>query len=114
MAKFSKQLNKEPKEDFIILCSQHKIIPKLVVDDHQQLIDLSEFDSNGQLRPKSAGEDSEMGEGEQTSKMVKVDIIFNNGQKMTSGWGNTRKAAERNASIHGLQWLEQNNIAKSN
>jgi len=40
--------------------------------------------------------------------MVKVDIIFNNGQLMTSGWGNTRKAAERNASIHGLQWLQTN------
>ena len=42
--------------------------------------------------------------------MVKVDIIFNNGQLMTSGWGNSRKMAERNASIHGLQLLESNQI----
>ena len=39
------------------------------------------------------------------NKMFKVDIIFKNGRLMTSGWGNTRKMAERNASIHGLQWL---------
>ena len=39
------------------------------------------------------------------NKMFKVDIIFKNGRLMTSGWGNTRKMAERNASIHGLKWL---------
>ena len=38
--------------------------------------------------------------------MYRCDVIYNNGQKMTSGWGNTKKQAERNASLHGLIWLK--------
>ena len=30
MAKFSKRLNKEPKEDFTILSGMNKIVPKIV------------------------------------------------------------------------------------
>jgi len=39
------------------------------------------------------------------TKMCRIDIIYNSGQVLCSGWGNTRKAAERNASILGLDWL---------
>ena len=43
-----------------------------------------------------------------TSRLVKVDIIYNSGQVLCSGWGNTKHAAERNASIRGLKWLKEN------
>jgi len=39
------------------------------------------------------------------TKMYRIDIIYNSGQVMCTGWGNTRHAAERNASILGLDWL---------
>ena len=54
------------------------------------------------------GEDVEMSQDDEEqcmSKMVKVDIIYNQGQVLCSGWGNTKHAAERNASILGLRWL---------
>ena len=41
-------------------------------------------------------------------KMIKMDIIFNNGQIMTSGYGSTNQQAEKNASIKGLLWLQDN------
>jgi hypothetical protein len=31
---------------------------------------------------------------------------------MCSGWGNTRHAAERNASIFGMEWLRDNWVYK--
>jgi len=52
---------------------------------------------------------SEEDEDQQVHKMFKVDIIYNSGQVMCSGWGNTRHAAERNASIQGLKWHQKNN-----
>jgi len=40
------------------------------------------------------------------TKMYRIDVIYNNGLVMCSGWGNTKHAAERNASINGLNWLK--------
>lgn len=37
--------------------------------------------------------------------MFRVEVIFNNNQVMTEGIGNTKKQAERNASINGLSFL---------
>ena len=33
---------------------------------------------------------------------------------MTEGFGNTRKQAERNASINGLRWLKENKLLEEN
>ena len=33
---------------------------------------------------------------------------------MTEGYGNTRKQAERNASIAGLRWLKENKLLEEN
>lgn len=41
-------------------------------------------------------------EQQMLTKMYRTDIIYNGGQVLCSGWGNTKHAAERNASIHGL------------
>lgn len=50
---------------------------------------------------------SEEDEESVLTKMYRIDIIYNSGQVMCTGWGNTRHAAERNASILGLDWLRQ-------
>lgn len=39
--------------------------------------------------------------------MVKCEIIYNNNEVMTVGFGNSKKQAERNASIQGCYWLER-------
>ena len=39
-------------------------------------------------------------------KMVKCEVVYNNNEVMTVGFGNSKKQAERNASIQGCQWLE--------
>jgi len=43
-----------------------------------------------------------------TDKMIKIDIIYNQGQIMATGYGSSRDQAEKNASINGLLWLQQN------
>lgn len=109
VAKHSKHLNHEPKEDFILQTHTKKIIPDFKTAQ-QQVLRLDDFDSNGLLLNIS-GEDVDMTTGDEQSvltKMYRIDIIYNSGQVMCSGWGNTRHAAERNASINGLKWLRAN------
>ena len=38
-------------------------------------------------------------------KLTKVAVMFNHNTVMTEGYGNSKKQAERNASINGLRWL---------
>lgn len=40
--------------------------------------------------------------------MVKCEILYNNNEVMTIGFGSSRRQAERNASIQGQIWLHQN------
>ena len=40
--------------------------------------------------------------------MVKCEILYNNNEVMTVGFGNSKRQAERNASIQGQIWLHQN------
>ena len=49
-----------------------------------------------------------------TVKLTKVQVLFNHNQPMTVGFGNTRKQAERNASINGLRWLKENKLLEEN
>jgi len=54
--------------------------------------------------------DEMVDEEEDKEKMIQVRIIHNNGQIMTVGYGNSKEQAERNASINGLQWLQNNRL----
>ncbi len=40
--------------------------------------------------------------------MVKCEILYNNNEVMTIGFGSSKRQAERNASIQGQIWLYQN------
>ena len=46
-------------------------------------------------------------------RLIKIDIIYNNNEVMATGFGNTRKQAERNASIIGYKWLLENKISNA-
>jgi dsRNA-specific ribonuclease len=48
VAKYSKQLNHEPKEDFTLTAWKHKIIPDFR-SVQQQVLRLEDFDERGQL-----------------------------------------------------------------
>lgn len=41
-------------------------------------------------------------------KLDRCEVLYNNREVMAVGFGNTKKQADRNASIKGLQWLEAN------
>lgn len=45
-----------------------------------------------------------------TVKLTKVKVLFNHNNTMAEGVGNTRKQAERNASINGLTWLRKHKL----
>lgn len=92
VAKFSKKIHKEPKEDFIQLASQLKMKPKF-----------NNIDVNIRLSDIIPVENKE--EDHEEQKMTKTQIIYNNGQIMVVGYGSTKDQAERNASIMGLNWL---------
>ena len=42
------------------------------------------------------------------SFMYRCDVIYKHGQHMVSGYGSTKRQAERNAAVHGLAWLDKN------
>ena len=95
VAKYSKNINKEPKEDFYQLSSQLKIKPFIKASEGKEQVKISEVIG----KPISPDFDDDFN---------RVDIIFNNGQIMTSAFGNTKHQAEKNASIKGLKWLAEN------
>ena len=43
-------------------------------------------------------------------KMIRCDVLFNHNELMCTGFGNSKKQAERNASINGLKWLRVNRL----
>ena len=43
-------------------------------------------------------------------KLFKVVVLYNFGDEMCTGYGNTKKQAERNASINGLNWMREKGI----
>lgn len=101
VAKYSKSIQKEPKEDFQQLAVQLKIKPHFERINDQGEIPLS------QVIGKELPPDEDICE-----KMVKVNIIHNNGQVMVSGYGSTCPQAEKNASINGIIWLRENKKAE--
>ena len=74
VAKFSKKLSKEPKEDFLILSNLQKIAPEIKVNgepyfDESQLVDLS---LGRQVMP--IDETS----GENKVKLFRAEVLYNN------------------------------------
>jgi dsRNA-specific ribonuclease len=43
-------------------------------------------------------------------KLFEVVVVYNFGDIMCKGYGNTKKQAERNASINGLNWMRKEGI----
>ena len=101
VAKFSKQIHKEPKEDFWQLATQLEMWPKW--DYHQteggkpKTVKLSEVLE----RPIAEADDVQV-------PMQQVSIIYNNGEVMATSYGYTKAQAERNVSLLGLKWLKAN------
>jgi dsRNA-specific ribonuclease len=91
VAKFSKNIQKEPKEDFIQLSSQLKIRP------HFQSTKIASQVLISAVIDKILPPADDI-----LVPMVRVDIIHNNNQVMTSAYGSTNNQAERNASIKGI------------
>lgn len=109
-AKYSKKLFKEPKDEFILLTGQLKMMPvfrttDIEVDD----IDIfthsltSTTDPSSQYSTIESKKYSVPSDLDQQHKyrMVKCEILYNNNEVMTVGFGNSRRQAERNASIQG-------------
>ena len=38
--------------------------------------------------------------------MYRCDVLYRKGQLLCSGYGSTKRQAERNAGVEGLRWLE--------
>lgn len=82
------------------------------------------MDAVTQLPSQTPEQESEMmGEESKSSqlpnlmnmvKLTKVRVLFNHNMTMTLGYGNSRKQAERNASINGLRWLKANKLLEEN
>lgn len=96
VAKYSKNIHKEPKEDFIQLSGQLKMMPKFKDTKEKVQVPMSTV-LNRPLPPDQDFEET----------MTEVTIIYNNGEEMCKGYGNSKEQAEKNASIIGLQWLQQ-------
>lgn len=92
VAKYSKQMYYEPKEQFLIKAKKHKINPKFRHSPVKEDVKLSEVLS------RTLADDL-------TVPMVKVEVHYNNGQILTSAHGNNNFQAERNASIRGYRIL---------
>ena len=97
VAKYSKSINKEPKEDFQQLATQLKMKPFFRSSKDPIEVHLSEVLGSQLGRNHDA-----------TAKLMKVEIIHNNGQVMTTSYGNSLSQAEKNASILGIEWLHRN------
>ena len=86
VAKFSKVLYKEHKEEFLWAAIASKIKPRFQFSDEARLAKIAE---------------------NYWVEMFQADVIYNNGQIMCTGYGSNRKQAERNASVLGLQWIKE-------
>jgi hypothetical protein len=91
VSKYSKELYKEHKEEFIWAGIAKKIRPKFIFSD--------------ELIPFTIHNDDH---GSIEAHLYRADVIFNQGELMCTSYGSNKRQAERNASILGLSWLETN------
>ena len=116
-AKYSKKLYKEPKDEFILLTGLLKMMPVFRTTD----IEVDDIDSFSQSLTQTIDPSSQYStieskkytvpsdlDQKQKYRMVKCEILYNNNEVMTIGFGSSRRQAERNASIQGQIWLHQN------
>lgn len=47
-------------------------------------------------------------DGQNKEFMIEAEVIYNYGEVMCRSYGCNRKQAERNASVAGLYWIEEN------
>lgn len=92
VAKFSKVLYKEHKEEFIWASIAKKIRPQFRFSEEPSQVEVF---------------DPALGRMQQIdSFMYRAEIIYNQGEVMCTAYGSNKRQAERNASIAGLHWLE--------
>jgi dsRNA-specific ribonuclease len=91
VARYSKEVHGEPKEQFIIKCGREfKLRPAFRCSS----------DAEKMLVKGSKGQETE-------ALMYSCKILFRNGQTMVEAVGNTKRQAERNAGVAGLQYLKE-------
>ena len=108
VAKFSKRLNKEPKEDFTILAGLHKIVPQIINRGecellHAQIAKFLEQSNSESLQPFDDEDVTMIDEGQKLKtshqgvqsimkvKMIRCDVLFNHNELMCTGFGNSKK-----------------------
>jgi dsRNA-specific ribonuclease len=84
IAKFSKVLYKEHKEEFLWTAVAKKIRPQFRFSDEP--IPVVVGDSSYQVE----------------AMMYRADVIYNQGEVMCTAYGSNKRQAERNASVMGL------------
>ena len=89
VAKFSKILYKEHKEEFIWASIAKKIRPQ--------------FRFSEELMPITVNNEEH---GPVQAYLYQADVLYNQGAVMCTSHGSNKRQAERNASIAGLNWLE--------
>lgn len=124
VAKYSKRLNKEPKEDFQILSGLHNIRPNIkdavpveiqlnetqMLQGQAGLLDALRQNQLVTADVQSDKSDKQIERGGVRVKLFEVVVVYNFGDIMCKGYGNTKKQAERNASINGLNWMRKEGI----
>ena len=98
VAKLSKILYKEHKEEFIWCSIANKIRPQFRFSEEPMLVTLG---------PTSDEEESSSSTDGVQANMYRAEVIYNQGTVMCTAYGSNKRQAERNASIIGLQWLEK-------
>ena len=97
VAKWSKFVPKEPKEELYLESTKYKIRPKLEIKGifKVTLQQLNEIKNTGQalseLEEVKSNEDSSEDSQQQQCYMHECDVIYNNGSVMCTGFGNTKK-----------------------
>ena len=90
VARYSKEVYKEPKEQFVIKCGRnYKLRP------------LFEVSSEPELQTVKSGD------LETTALLYTTKVLFKQGQVMVVGKGNSKRQSERNAGVQGLRYLEE-------
>lgn len=92
VAKFSKILYKEHKEEFIWASIAKRIRPQFRFSDEPLPIEV-ETDNSSHHKIEAM--------------MYRADVIYNQGEVMCTAYGSNKRQAERNASIAGLICLEK-------
>ena len=103
VAKFSKEVCKEPKEQFVIKAqADFRIKPKFYIHDVPELIEVA---SRQLLEVGTDLEGKPLFQQRMTeASMYRCDILYRKGKILCSGFGSSKRQAERNAGVEGMRW----------